>query len=72
MPRRLNNLCKDLQDKYSLTGNLNDLEEAIDYFKQAVSLTDTESPNLPMYLNNLGLGLNVCLEMASCCRGMMM
>ncbi|WP_048131970.1 CHAT domain-containing tetratricopeptide repeat protein, partial [Methanosarcina sp. 1.H.T.1A.1] len=38
-------------------GDLKELEEAIEKYKQAVSLTPPESPELPGRLNNLGVGL---------------
>ena len=43
--------------RYQAIGKLADLKTSISYWKKAVKLTPEDSPDLPMYLNNLGNGL---------------
>ncbi len=54
----LNNLGAGLSDRYARSGRLEDLEEAIRVYQQAVDTTPPDSPNRPMYLKNMGTGLS--------------
>jgi len=58
LPSRLNNLASGLRDRYARTGNLQDLEQAIAHWQEAVHLTPEGAPDLPSRLNNLALGLS--------------
>ena len=58
LPTQLNNLGIGLRTRYTRTGQLADLEEAIQVYQQAVDRTPPDSPDLPVYLNNLGNGLS--------------
>jgi hypothetical protein len=49
----LNNLGNGLA-RYERTGRLEDLEEAIRVYREAVEATPPDSPDRPGYLNNLG------------------
>jgi len=53
----LNNLGTGLSDRYARTGDLGDLEEAIQVSREALQLTPPNSPDRPSRLNNLGAGL---------------
>ncbi len=57
LPGRLSNLGAGLRDRYVRTGELSDLEAAIEACRRAVSLTPEGSPDVPRRLNNLGSGL---------------
>jgi CHAT domain-containing protein/tetratricopeptide (TPR) repeat protein len=46
-----------VRDRLARTGGEADLEEAIRVYQQAVKATPPDSPDLPMYLSNLGSGL---------------
>jgi tetratricopeptide (TPR) repeat protein len=48
--------------RYERTGRLEDLEEAIRVFREAVEATPPGSPDRPGYLNNLGNGLRARYE----------
>jgi hypothetical protein len=58
LPGRLKDIGSSLSNEYSCTGDLKFLEEAINNNKLAVSLTDSNSSDLPSILNHLDLGLN--------------
>jgi CHAT domain-containing protein len=50
-------LANGLRDRYARTGEVDDLERAIEVYEQAVERTTTGSPDLPSILNNLANGL---------------
>ncbi|KAJ6009287.1 CHAT domain-containing protein [Penicillium canescens] len=51
----LDNLGIRLGDRYSRTGAVTDLEEAILIGRQAVDATSLDHPDRAMYLDNLGI-----------------
>ena len=53
----LNNLGNGLRDRYAHTGRLENLEQAIAAFQQALAQTASDAPDRPGRLNNLGNGL---------------
>jgi hypothetical protein len=55
---RLNNLGSGLRSRYARAGRLEDLEEAIRMYQEAVQRTPPDSSDLPSLLNNLGNGLS--------------
>ena len=54
---RFNNLGLAMRARYERTGQLEDLEQAIEAFQKAVQHSPTGSPDRPAFLTNLGLGL---------------
>ncbi|KAH7232458.1 CHAT domain-containing protein [Fusarium solani] len=54
---RVNNLAVMLQGRYERTGNVADLEEAIDVARQAVAATPDDHPDRAACLSNLGTKL---------------
>ncbi|EXA51108.1 hypothetical protein FOVG_03580 [Fusarium oxysporum f. sp. pisi HDV247] len=52
--RYLSNLAASLKIRFSVTGELKNLEDGIVLAKQAVSVTESDDPELPKCLNNLG------------------
>jgi hypothetical protein len=55
--RYLNNLGNGLRDRYARSGRLEDLEAAVEAYREAVNTTPSDSPDRARYLNNLGNGL---------------
>ncbi|MGH3374889.1 MAG: CHAT domain-containing protein [Actinoallomurus sp.] len=54
---RLSNLGLALRVRFERTGALPDLEEAVDFGREAVAATPPGSPNTALYLDNLGRAL---------------
>jgi CHAT domain-containing protein/tetratricopeptide (TPR) repeat protein len=50
----LNNTGKAYFYRYQALHNLQDLDQASDYWSQALAMVATDSPDRPVYLNNLG------------------
>ena len=53
----LNNAGVVFSRRYSARGRVDDLNRALDLFRQVLRATPPDSPGLPMFLNNLGTGL---------------
>ncbi|WP_285605674.1 CHAT domain-containing protein, partial [Actinokineospora globicatena] len=62
LPRHLSNLGIALRARYERTGNVADLDTAIDVARQAVHATPIDHPNLPRHLSNLGIALRARYE----------
>ncbi len=60
-PRHLNNLGGALQSRFKRSGELGDLEQAIQVNQQAVNLTPDGHADKPRRLNNLGGALQSAL-----------
>src|ERR1035441_7495005 len=54
----LNNAGGVFLRRYRARGRVDDLNRALDLWEQAVKATPPDSPDLPMYLSNLGAGLS--------------
>ena len=59
-----NHAGRVLLRRYRAQGRVQDLDRALELWRQAVKLTPPDSPKLPGYLNNLGAGLSGRYERA--------
>ena len=59
-----NHAGRVLLRRYRAQGRVQDLDRALELWRQAVKLTPPDSPKLPGYLNNLGTGLSGRYERA--------
>jgi hypothetical protein len=57
-PATLNEAAMAALQRYWTSGQLADLNRALDLLHQALKLTPSDSPNRPALLNNLGIGLS--------------
>ncbi|KIK39069.1 hypothetical protein CY34DRAFT_14634 [Suillus luteus UH-Slu-Lm8-n1] len=57
-PRALNRLSSSLRSRFTRYGNIDDLDEGIQFRREAVSLCP-EHPDRDHYMNNLALSLNI-------------
>jgi Tetratricopeptide repeat len=62
LPTMLNNLGNVLERRYECTGQVTDLEMAIEKAEEAVGLAPSDHPDLAVWLNNLGNVLEIRYE----------